>query len=183
VALSEQVGEPRPQALLGALAHHFKLRPQQVRLEARHQTLGQLAQPAAAVGQLLPLVDREQMEHGGMLWRYGGLAEVQRRDDHGPWVDVGRQQAGALGERVDEGALAGLDLSDDGDAAGALLQLLPGGFQERGGMLAQQSAQSACQGQKPHSDRFQRDADSLRPMRLPGEARGDLPAPRRHQGR
>ena len=60
-----------------------------------------------------------------MLRRRPVVAEVQRSDDRGPRIDVGREQVGALREGVDEGTLAGLDLADHGDPAGLLLKDAP----------------------------------------------------------
>ena len=50
------------------------------------------------------------------------LAEVQVRDGGRPRRHVGRQQPRLAHEGVDEGALAGLDLPDDGDAKHLLIE-------------------------------------------------------------
>jgi hypothetical protein len=44
------------------------------------------------------------------------------RHRRGPRIDVGRQEAGLAHERVDQAALAGLDLPNDADAAGEAIE-------------------------------------------------------------
>src|SRR5262249_10330895 len=91
-----------------------------------------------------------------------------------------RQQPGALRECVDEGAFARLDLADDGDAAGALIQLGSGGIEQGRCMLAQQSAEPPNQVTQLYANSFQRRPDGL--CLGPGEAQR-LPAPWCHQSR
>jgi hypothetical protein len=90
---------------------------QQLRLEPRHEPLGQLADVAAAARQSLPFVRVEERELRRDIGRRIAAREVQVRHRRRPWIDVGRQQAGAAHEPVDERALARLDLPDHGDAA------------------------------------------------------------------
>ena len=68
---------------------------------------------------------------------------------------------GPLSQRVDERALAGLDLTDDGDAAAALMELLARSFQKRRCMLAQQVAQAVDQRQQAQPAFLQPRADRL----------------------
>jgi hypothetical protein len=67
------------------------------------------------VGLIKELIDRSCI-----AW----LAEVEVGDGGGPGIDVGRQEAGTADQRIDQCALAGLDLSDDRDAAGVAFALL-----------------------------------------------------------
>src|SRR5690606_23648813 len=53
-------------------------------------------------------------------------AEMQVRDGRRPRIDIRGKKGRYLGERVDEGALARFDLSDDSDAANLLAQQLRG---------------------------------------------------------
>ena len=71
------------------------------------------------------------------------------------------KKSGPLRQRVDEGALAGLDLTDDGDAAAALVELLAGGLQKRRSVLAQQIAQTFDQRQQTQPGLLQVRADRL----------------------
>ena len=57
----------------------------------------------------------KELERRGVRRRLS-LAEVQMGDGGRPWRDVCRQQPRLARERVDEGALAGLDLPNDRDA-------------------------------------------------------------------
>ena len=75
-------------------------------------------------------------------------------------MSAGRKP-GPLGQRVDERALAGLDLADDRDAAAALMKLLAGSFQQRRGVLAQQVAQALDQRQQAQPAFLQLRADRL----------------------
>ena len=161
MALPEQVCELGAETPLGPLAHDLELRAQKIGLEAGHEALGQLPQTAAALGQFLPLIGREKMEHRRVLGRRRTVAEVKRRHHRRPGIDVRRQESRSLRERVDERALAGLDLADDGDAAAALVKLIARRFQKRRCVLAQQVAQTFDQRQQAQPAFLQPRADRL----------------------
>ena len=95
MALPEQFAELGAEAPLGALAHDLELRAQQIGLETGHEALGEFPQAAAALGQFLPLIGREKMEHRRVLGRRRAVAEVQRRHHRRPGIDVGGQETRA----------------------------------------------------------------------------------------
>ncbi len=180
MALAEKLAEPGTQTALGSCAHHLQLRPQQIGLEARDELLRQLAQPSAAIGEFLPLVAGEEMEDARILRTRRAVAEVHRSDDGGPGIDVGRQEIRALGQRIDEGALARLDLADHGDAAEALLKLLARGEQQRPRMLTQRVAQPVDERQETQAYILERRANALVSQSLaPVCGKVDVPGPGR----
>ena len=129
-AASEQLCEIRSEPHDGALLHRFDVAVEQIRLEARVQTLRQLADAPVAVGEIAPFLGRKELERRGVRRRLS-LAEVQMGDGGRPWRDVGRQQPRLARERIDEGALAGLDLPNDGDAEHLLAKPIDGLADER----------------------------------------------------
>ena len=126
---------------LGALGHDLERGALQLGLELGNQALGELAQAASALREAPPLLGGEQPERRRRLIRADGLPEAQQRDDGGPGVDVRRQQTRLLRKGIDEGALAGLDLTDHRDAARPLLQQTLAFHQERMGVLVEVVAQ------------------------------------------
>ena len=122
VLLAEQRAQRGAEALLGAAPHRIDVLLEQLWLEARNQALGQLADMPAATRQPLPLVRVEERELGRDIGWSIGAGEVQMRNRRSPRVDVGGQEAGTADQPVDERALAGLDLTDHGDAARELRQ-------------------------------------------------------------
>ena len=138
-AASEQLGEIGAEPHDGALLHRFDMAAEQIRLEARVETLHQLAHALVAVGEIVPFGGGEELERGGARRRLS-LPEVQVGDGGRPRRHVGGQQPRLAHEGIDEGALAGLDLPDDGDAEHLLIEAtdrladecLPGRLDETG---------------------------------------------------
>ena len=89
VRLAEEALELGAEPRGGPLPHRIDVAAQKLGLEAGDEPLGQLAQPAAALGEPLPFRLGEEAEGGGLAVGRR-LAEVQVGDRRGPRVDVGR---------------------------------------------------------------------------------------------
>ena len=106
----------------------------ELRSESRDQPLGQLPEISSSFGQVAPVIGGEEPKHRGMVRHGFAAAEIEQRHNRSRWIDIRGQQARMLYQRIDEGAFARLDLTDDGDPAVGLLQL-PLRFLKKGGSL------------------------------------------------
>src|SRR5262245_61292306 len=158
--LSEQGPEHRAQPRFRPPAHFINLPVQELDLEARHQVLRQLADLTRAIGELVPLVGLEESELGGNVWGSVYATEMDARHCSRPRIDVGGKQARLAHERIDQAALAGLDLTNDADAAGQAVEHAQRIVNERAALqqrlhrsqLASARDQLRAQGLEPFSD-------------------------------
>jgi hypothetical protein len=93
--LPEQQLEALAEALTGFLAHLLELRAHRLQFLVGAGTAGQFAHAATPVQQVRPFLFAEEAELGVLRAFADARRDVQRRDDRGPRVDVGRQQARA----------------------------------------------------------------------------------------
>ena len=88
---------------------------------------------SSSLGEIVPLLGGEEVEHCRVLGRRCAVAKVERCHNDARSVDIRWQQSWVFDKRIAESALASLDLTNNRDPTGNLSQLLLRFSQKRDG--------------------------------------------------